>query len=185
MNSTNNTFCYYIIMSYLHICPRQISLPIDIKGSSYLISYHKNNNLSVEMCSELHLQCWIVFRTIDEVENDDKTKGTYISFHLLGGPAGEQPPGVGLQQNHGVPLTPPILPGQVTPELGLEKQRRLPLLLVLVLHLAGPHPGLQPGQTQLDLGADSQKHLKNKNLRNCGGFFLTKEKLIVRIFLLR
>jgi len=86
--------------------------------------------------------------------NDDdnaKAKLAYVAFGPPDGLAGERSAGVGLQQDHGVPLALPLLAGPPAAHVGLDHQRRPPLLLVPVMHLAGAHAGLHPGQAHLDL----------------------------------
>lgn len=45
----------------------------------------------------------------------------------------------------------PLLPGQVTPEMGLKHNGRPALNAVLRMELAGPNLSLQPGKAVLDL----------------------------------
>lgn len=76
---------------------------------------------------------------------------SYISFGLVEGSSGQHASGVSLQQDHGLPLAPPLLPGHVSPEMGLKHNRRLTLHAVLGVELTGANPSLEPGKAVLDL----------------------------------
>lgn len=76
---------------------------------------------------------------------------TYISFHLIQSSSCQHTPGMCLQEDHSISLALPVLPGQVSSGLGLQHEGCLPLLLILLVELAGANLRLQPSEAQLDL----------------------------------
>lgn len=80
-----------------------------------------------------------------------KNKKPYISFHLLQSLSCQHAPGLRLQEDHGVSLAFPFLPGQISSGFGLQHDGCLPLLVVEKVELAGANLSLQPCEAQLDL----------------------------------
>ena len=77
--------------------------------------------------------------------------GSYVSLLLFQGFSCQHPPGLRLQQDHRSSLALPLLPGQVSSDLGLQHQSGLQLSLILLVEFTRASLRLKPRKAQLDL----------------------------------